>query len=238
MTLTTFLLITLVVTIGATVQGAVGFGLGLVAVPLLLFIYPQCVPGPMLLAAVCLTTLLTYREWHSILMSDLKWTLGGRVAGIAMAVLALTAVPEGRLDLFLAVLVLVGVALSASGLRVALTPKTMLGAGVLSGFMATTAAIGGPPIALLYQREPGPRLRGTLSAFFVVGAAMSLVGLHLVGRFGLEEAKLAMVMVPGILVGFVLSRRLATLLDRGALRAAVLVISALAAFGVVLKDLL
>jgi uncharacterized membrane protein YfcA len=238
MTLVGFLWITLVVAVGATVQGAVGFGLGLVAVPLLLFIEPRCVPAPMLLAAICLTVLLTYREWHSILLDDLKWALGGRVAGIVAGVFALTVVPAGRLGVFLAGLVLVAVALSASGLHVVATPKTLLGAGVLSGFMATTAAIGGPPIALLYQREPGPRLRGTLSAFFVVGASLSLVALHVAGRFGWAEVQLALAMVPGVLIGFLASRRLATLLDRGPLQTAVLVISALAALAVIARELL
>ena len=66
-----------------------------------------------------------------------------------------------------------------------------MGAGALSGFMGTIVSIGGPPIALLYQNESGPSLRGTLSAFFVVGVALAIIGLCAVRTFRRTEALLS-----------------------------------------------
>ena len=43
--------------------------------------------------------------------------------------------------------------------------------------MATAAGLGGPPVALVYQRANGLRLRGTLAAYFIVGTVMSLSAL-------------------------------------------------------------
>ena len=51
----------------------------------------------------------------------------------------------------------------------------MVLAGAASGVMGTATAIGGPPMALVWQRNSGARLRGTMSGFFLVGSAMSLV---------------------------------------------------------------
>jgi uncharacterized membrane protein YfcA len=95
--------------------------------------------------------------------------------------------------------------------------------------MGTTAAVGGPPVALLLQNLPGARLRGTLSGVFLVGASVSLLALVLVGRFGREELTLALALLPGILLGFAISGVTAPILDRGYTRAAVLVLASVAA---------
>jgi uncharacterized membrane protein YfcA len=233
----TWLLVSLTVACGASLQGSVGFGLGLFSVPILLLLDPRFVPAPLLFASIWLTALLTHREWGGIDGVALRWALSGRALGTAVAASALTVLSSRTLGITFGVLVLAAVAMSASGLR--LSPKrwTLLGAGTLSGFMGTTASIGGPPIALVYQRESGPRIRGTLSAYFLLGVSISLVGLALVGRFTTREALLSLSLVPGILVGFLVSRRTARWLDKGYVRVAVLVVSAAAAVMVIVRHL-
>lgn len=223
---------------GATLQGSVGFGLGLFSVPILLLIEPRFVPGPLLFASIGLTLLLTHRERRGVRVSDLKWSLSGRVLGIAVAAAALAIVPAPRLAILFGALVLLAVGLSATGLHVPVRPGTLFGAGILSGFMGTTVSIGGPPMALLYQRQSGPQIRGTLSAYFVVGVTLSLIGLHLVGRFGVEEFLLALALLPGIGVGFLVSRHTARALDVRSLRTAILAVSAVSAMLVLLRALL
>lgn len=223
---------------GAALQGSVGFGYGVFAVPFLLLIEPAFVPGPMLASAFLLTLALTRRERHGVRMNDLKWSLSGRVAGIGAALWVLATVPPEHLTMLMGGLILVAVALAASGLHVAPAPTSLLGAGALSGFMSTTVSSGGPAIALLYQKETGGRVRGTLSAFFMAGTAMSLAGLYFIHRFGVRELVLTGALLPGTAVGYLLSRRIASALDRGYMRAAVLVLSAVAGAIVVVKDLL
>ena len=55
---------------------------------------------------------------------------------------------------------------------------------------------------------------------------MSLAALGFVGRFGLDELRLTCVMAPGAIFGFVISRRIASRLDRGYTRRAVLAVAA------------
>jgi len=223
---------------GAALQGSIGFGLGLFAAPLLLLIDPRLVPAPLLLTSGVLTILLTRRDRHGIVAGDLKWALTGRLLGTVPALVLLTVVRGDRLGAAFAALVLLGVGLSVSGWHFPPAPRVLMGAGALSGFMATIAAIGGPPMALVYQRESGPRIRGTLSAYFVAGVTISLSGLAIVGRFGLAEIALAGALLPGALVGFVVSQRTVRWLDRGGLRTAVLVVSAASALAVIARQLL
>ena len=65
-----------------------------------------------------------------------------------------------------------------------------------------------------------------------------LVALFLVGRFGETELRLALVLLPGTLLGFAASRHLARVLDRGYTRPAVLIVSAVAAVSVIARELL
>jgi len=227
-----------VMAIGSALQGSAGFGSALVAAPILTLIDPLLVPGPLLFCALVLTVLMLYRERQAMDISGLKWGILGRLPGTFVALVVLTNVPEKEMMLTLGALVLFAVALSASGMHVNPTRWTLLSAGALSGFMGTTASIGGPPIALLYQNAPGARLRATLSGYFALGTTMSLLALAAVGRFGRDEFWSALALLPGVLIGFALSARTRQLLDRGYTRAAVLTVSAVSGAIVILRALL
>jgi uncharacterized membrane protein YfcA len=227
-----------VLTIGCALQGSVGFGFALVSAPILVLIDPSLVPGPLLFCGLVLTVLMSYRERQAMDVSGLKWGILGRLPGTFVALVVLTNVPEKKMMLILGALVLFAVALSVSGLHISPTTWTLLSAGVLSGFMGTTASIGGPPIALLYQNAPGARLRSTLSGYFALGTTLSLLALAAVGRFGRDEFWSALALLPGVLIGFILSARTRQLLDRGYTRAAVLMVSAASGAIVILRALL
>ncbi len=176
-----------VVALGATVQGSVGFGLGLVAAPVLALIEPRLVPGALLVSALVMNVLMFRREFRWIVLSEVKWAIVGRLIGAVIGAAVLASIPRGETGLFFGVLVLLAVGMSATGLKIRPTTPAVLGAGTISGFMGTTIAIGGPPVALVYQHAKGPRLRGTLAGMFVFGAAMSLIALAVIGRLGKQE---------------------------------------------------
>lgn len=215
-------------TVAAGVQGAVGFGGNLLAAPIVVLIDPELVPGPLLVGAFVLTFLMTVREPESADLRELGWAYTGRVAGTVAGALALLAVPTDDLQLFFGLLILAAVALTASGIHLAINRPSLCGTGLLSGFMATTVSIGGPPMALLYQHEGGGMLRGTLSRFLTVGTTISVLTLALIGEFGTDDAVASLALVPGTLVGFALSGRLTGHLDRGHTRTAVLVVAGVA----------
>jgi len=234
----TFVVATLIIGTGAFLQGTVGFGMGLFSAPLLALIDHRFVPGPVVAASILLTLLMTRREWSDIRRADLGWSLGGRVGGIVLAVAVLDRVSTDGTDLLLGGLVLGAVVISGLGLSVQLRPRNLLGAGVVSGFMATTSSVGGPPMALLYQHEAGPSIRATLSAYFLLGGLLTLVGLALGGHLGRPEAIDAVALFPGVLIGYQASHRAMAAVSRTLLRRLILIVCAGSASVLILRQLL
>lgn len=227
-----------ITTIGATLQGSIGFGLGLVGVPLLVLLDPVFVPGPLLLAALCLTLLIAIREHHAVKIQELKWAITGRIAGTVIGAWILTIVPREEISLLFGSMVLLAIAITLSGFNLSLKPANLFGAGTFSGLMGTTSAIGGAPMALVYQRQKGAKIRGTLSSIFVAGTIISITSLAIIGRFGQTELKAALVLIPGMILGFFFSKHTSKILDRGFIRPAVIIASAISGIVVILQNIL
>ncbi len=227
-----------VVIAGTILQGSMGFGLGTLAVPVLLLVDPIFIPGPLLCLAFVLTMLLYRREKQAVLLQDIKWGVVGRVPGTLAGALLLAFIPPNYFTLLIGLLVLAALALIYAGFRLPITTGNLIRVGALSGFMSTTASIGGPPMAMLYYEQAGPRLRGTLSGIFIFGTLMALMALALIGRLGLAELLVAWCMVPALGIGFFVSRYSARMLDRGYIRPAILIVSATAATITIIRHFL
>lgn len=224
--------------VGSFVQGSVGFGHNLIAAPAMAFVDDRFVPGPAILGATMLTALMLFRDREGVHLGEVRTALIGRVPATVVAAVTVAFLPERGLAVLFAVLVLVAVAISASGVHVRPTQRRLLGAGALSGFMATTTSIGGPPMAMLYASEEGRRMRGTLAGFFLVGSFLSIGALVLTGTFGIESVRLSMLQAPGIAIGFAVSTFGARHLDAGHTRPAVLAVSVVGAVSVLAKTIL
>jgi uncharacterized membrane protein YfcA len=231
-------LATAVVMTGAALQGSAGFGFALLSSPILAWVNAKLVPAPIIIAVTLLLALTAWRERSAVDARGLGWVLAGRVPGTALGAWALKALGDRALMTGLGVLVLLAVGLSLGSVKLARTRPVLVGAGVVSGLMGTTAALGGPAVAVLYQHERGPLVRSTLATYFLIGALMSMVALALVGRLGAREGVLAVGLLPGIAAGFWTSRWTSRWLDGGYTRAAVLLIAGLAGLGSVLHGLL
>ena len=218
-----------VVILGTFLQGSMGFGLGTLAVPLLILVDPIFIPGPLLCLAFILTMLLYWREKRAVLTYDLKWAIFGRVFGTLAGAFLLVFIPKDYFTLAVGLIVLLALAFIVSGFRLPITRGNLIRVGALSGFMSTAASIGGPPMAMLYYEQKGPRLRGTLSGIFIFGTLMALVALALIGRLGRAELIVALCLSPALAIGFSVSRYGARLLDRGYIRPAIITVSGLAA---------
>lgn len=227
-----------VVTAAGCIQGALGFGMALIAAPILVLIEPALVPGPLIASSLVLVSLIALRDRAHADFGTVRFSMAGNVVGAftGASVLALLD-PQGFAVLF-GLLVLLGVGLSVAGIQVAVTRGSALGAGLLGGFMSATSSIGGPPMALVYQHEDPARFRGTLSAYFIVSNILSLIALTWVGELGAEKLSLALYLIPGQIVGFLLSSFAARALGRASIRPFILGLSALAGAGVLARVLL
>jgi uncharacterized protein len=221
-------IISLAVVIGAVIQGSIGFGYALVAVPAMVLLLPWAVPVTPLFLALPMTVLMSAKEWRSIDLGGFALITGGRLVGTIAGVILLVLVPKGYLS------TLTGLLIMAAALGSVLKPdfevrnSTRLTGGVASGVVGTVAALGGTPLALVYQDRSGAELRSTLAISFVVGIAMSLVGLGLAGKVEGRHVVLALELLPGLLVGLWASRWVVKRLEERWLRPAVLIFAAVA----------
>jgi uncharacterized membrane protein YfcA len=231
------LLAGLVVAAGALLQGAIGFGLAVVAAPLIVLLDPTLMPVP-LLALVTVHALLALRrergeaDWRGV-----GWALLGRLPGIAVGVLVVAALSRRAFAVLVGATVLLAALVSVVRWRPRPTPPALLVAGLVSGIGGTATAIGGPPVALLYQHEHGARVRATLAAYFAIGAVLSLCGLALGGLVTADALRATVLLAPFMLGGFLLSGPLRRLLDRGWMRPAVVGVSGAAGLAVLAQAL-
>jgi uncharacterized membrane protein YfcA len=214
-----------VVALGALVQGAVGYGMALVAVPLLVLVDPTLVPVPLLLLTSMHSVLAVFRDGRHVDWSGVGWAMLGYIPGTGLGVLAVLAVPQQVFSLLVGLLVLVCVVLSLLTWRPRPRPGLLLFAGVVSGAGGTAAGIGGPPIVLLYQNETGPRVRGTISSYFMLGAVISIAALAVAGQVTSEALWRSASLIPFLVTGFALSGLAHRVLDNGRTRHAVLTVS-------------
>jgi uncharacterized protein len=235
---TTFQLIagTLIMVAGSLLQASVGFGIALFVVPLLVLLNPVFVPGPMLFASLFLAAIMAFRGWSAIDPKKLGLAGVGLFVGTAAGALGLMVIAADKWPTLFAVLILLAVALSASGIHIPVTGRNLVAAGIISGVMGTISGIHGPPMALLYQRETGNTVRGTLAVFFVMAYAIALFALGTIGLFGKKELLMGLTLAPGVIAGYIIARYSTQLLDRGyCLRLAILTVASLSAIALLLR---
>lgn len=228
------LLVIIIMTAGTSLQSTVGFGLGLVAGPLLVLIDRAYLPAPLLCAAVVLTMLMVIRERKAIDPSGFKFSVTGRLISTPPAAMAVGFLSATAFDIVFGCLILVAVCMSLIHREIKPTGRNVFIAAIASGFMSTIGAIGGPPMALVYQNSRGPELRATLAGLFLIGCLLSLIALAIVGEFTIADLGRGGILIVGVLIGLLVSKPLISVLDKNSIRPYVLgvcTISALIVLG-------
>lgn len=214
---------------GAVVQGAAGFGLGLVAVPLLVLAglgLPEAITVAMLATAVQ-TGWNCYRH-HA----DVDWRgtiplLVSRLIGLPVGVFCLVLlVGEGpeRVKQAIGAMVLLAV---VTQWALKIKPRQSVGAGwtatagLLSGWMGGLAGIGGPPLVLWVMAHDWPAKRARAFLWACILQLTPPLILLLWWRFPDETIQgviLGLLMIPVALLGAVVGAWLGSQLSRQRLR--------------------
>jgi uncharacterized membrane protein YfcA len=228
----------LIIAVGSMLQASVGYGIGPLSTPLLAIVNPDYVPGPILLAVLLVSILIAVRDFQAVDLQGLKWALPTRVIGTLVGGIFLSQIPRVYFSSIFGILVLIAAGLSVLGSKIKPTSVNLRLAGFLSGFMGTTASLGTPAMALVYQNMPGRQIRSTIASFFVIATTLSLFTLAFVGYLGEKEIVLGLQLFPGVGVGFWLSARFATQLDQGYTRPIIIGLSALAGMTILYQQVL
>ncbi len=216
-------------------QAAVGIGMALFSVPLLVLIDPQFVPGPMLLAGVLVPLSAAWREWHAVDIRGIAPALLGLAAGTLAGALALSMLNPAYLGKVFGALVLLAVAISLSGIRLKPTRPALIAGSGAAGIMGTMVGIHGPPVALVFQNAQPEVARAMMGTIFVPAYLISVAALAAFGLFGIPELRLTAVLLPGTIAGILAAPLLMRHVNARRLRIAILAISATSAIVLLLK---
>jgi uncharacterized membrane protein YfcA len=225
------------VLVGSIVQGAIGFGLNMLAAPFVALVVPEALPTSLVLVAFPLTVSMAIRERHHIDRHAIPWLLVGAIPGTLLGLWIVSEITSEELAAVIGAITLIGVALSIVSPPVPMNRTTSGVAGFLSNVFGTAAAIGGPPIGLLFQHHKGTVARSTIATFFAASALLSLVGYVAAGTMHTDQVLFALALLPAMLLGFWLSKHLHPFVDGGWLRPAVLALSAIAGVAALVQGL-
>ena len=175
-----------IVGLGAVVLGAIGFGLGMVAIPVLLLLLPPQDTVVIVNAMIVLTTGLTLLQtWrHLKLRQSWPFVVAG-LPPVPLGVLLLDAANPTALRLTIIVLIMALAVMSLFQIR--LPGARRRGAGPVCGFLTTllvtTLGVGGPLGGLYCIEQDWPRdtIRSTMALYFLLAAGLAMALFAVVG---------------------------------------------------------
>jgi uncharacterized membrane protein YfcA len=220
---------------GSEFQASVGIGLALFVVPLLALVDQSFIPGPMLLAGVILVLTTAYRERAAIDAPALRSSLVGLVIGTIAGAVALRFTSGPTLGKTFGVLVLLAVFLSFTGYRFTATRRSLMIAGGAAGIMGAMVGIHGPAISLVFQNAEPRVARGMLGAFFSIAYLGAVAALAAFGMFGVPQIVRTAVLIPGVVVGLIVTPHIAPYIDGARLRLIILAVAATSALVLLLR---
>lgn len=237
MSVAAYSVIAAAILLASCMQGSIGFGMGMLAAPFVALVDPSLIPGTLIMLATLVTVMVVAREHQQIDLQGTGWALAGRVPGTVAGALLLVVLPDKALALVLAGVVLAGVLLTSVGWAPVPHRRNLVLAGAASGVLGTATAIGGPPMALVWQKVTGARLRGTMSGFFLVGSVLSLVVLAIGGEIDRHSVMAFLLLSPAVVAGYLLSRLMNRVLDRQRQRWLAISVSAVGAVVLIVRQI-
>lgn len=190
-----------IIFIGSLVQTTIGFGMAIIAAPLLFLINPDYVPGPIILAALFNCLVSTYYFRHAIAIKGLASAMLGRIPGCIAGGVLLLILPQPLIAIFLACIIAFALIISLAKWSVSPSPMALFIAGFASGLTGTSTSIGGPPMALVVQNESADFIRANLAGFFLYSCITSLIILMVMGWFSWQHLWLGLPLIPATLAG-------------------------------------
>jgi len=227
----------LAVYVGATVQASIGIGVGMIASPVLAFVDPDFIPAAILICILPMTFTVAWVDRAHVERRSVGIALLGRVPGIVIGAYVAASLSDTVLAVLVALSVLFAVVVSLTAKRFRADDRSLMLAGMASGFTGTTTGVGGPPMALTYQHSDAATMRSTMAAYFSVGSLLSIAALAVAGEIGPRQWQLAAMLLPAVGLGVLTSRRYQDRLEPSTIRPAVLVICTIASVALLLEAL-
>lgn len=190
----------------SVVRGFTGFGLALVAVPLIQFFLPVTDTAVFIGFINFIFSIAYYRKSKEIVKGQplgiMALTTG---AGVAVGTAILKYVPSSSIQLVWGVLIILTVILMVRGVNFGImSDKTALAfSGLSGGLLAGCTGITGPPVAVILSsvKTPKEKFNAIISMFIFFAVTYALVFYMVAGLIRKETLMLAACSVPALLLG-------------------------------------
>jgi uncharacterized membrane protein YfcA len=210
------------------IQGILGFGSALVAVPLaLIFLPKETVVCSMFMMGLTLNGFLSVRIRERISYRPVLILFLTSLLGMPLGVWILRAVPLETMQVFVGFLVVLFTILLHWG-KLRLPQNAILTgvAGFFSGLLNTSTSMSGPPVLILLagQGLPKDQFRRTLVSFFFVSGLVAALMLVVSGVMTPQRISYGVVAIPFAFLGGYVGDRLSTRLPERPFRALALAV--------------
>lgn len=205
--------LSLIIFIASVVRGFTGFGLALVAVPLIQFIMPVSDTAVFIAFINAIFSIIYFRRSREIvsdqpLVRMALWT----GIGVAAGTLILKFINPAYIQLVWGVLIIFIVTALARGVdfRIKSDKSAMTLSGLLGGLLAGATGITGPPVAIILSslKTPKEKFNALISVFILFAVSYALVFYLISGLVRTETFLLALCSVPALLAGLYTGDRL------------------------------
>ena len=189
----------------AFLQSATGFGLVMIASPLLMYFYdPKLVILIIALFACCGNVTQSVLLRRHTPFTLVGWLTLGALIGQPIGLRVYQAIPSLWLKLVVSVIILLSLTLmQAFHVHAELCPKNSFITGMISGTMATTTGMSGPPLILYFShaRLTPKEIRAAACTFFAVSNLLALTAFYLGGVDFTVAVQEAVYVLPGLALG-------------------------------------
>ena len=193
------------VAVAACVQGTIGIGFALIVAPVIAFSRPDLLPVSLLLLMLPLNLFTFLREHHAVDWRGAGWITLGRLAGTLAGAGVLVVLSAPALHLLVGAVIIAVAAFTMLAPKFSPSRSAFVTVGLFTGISETATGIGGPPLALAYQHHQPDVLRSTVAGCFLLGELVSLGVLAAISRVGWRQAWSALLLLPFLVVGGLVS---------------------------------
>lgn len=195
-------------------QTITGFGYALAAAPLLaLVINPKEAIMFVLFTGIITKLALLFRTWRQSSFSQISLLFTASLAGAVPGAYILRIISNDALKLAIGLVLIIITAAMARDFRINIRRPRLAQSlvGVISGFLATTTSLSGPPVVMYYLNEKTDKqkVRANLTRYFILSNASSLLISYFFGTLKPEIlAANTLLCLPAILLGVWLGEKL------------------------------
>lgn len=223
------LIANLIIFTGGLIQGTVGTGSSLFAVPLLvLLISPKVVVPMMIIECIFINAYISSQCRSHINIKRIMILLAAGFVGMIPGVRILAILPARYIKIYIgAAIALTSVAYIIGFRRKMKNEKTAsIPIGLVSGFLNGSISMSGPPIVLFFVNQEVDKgfFRGNLALYFLILNILTVPVYYANGLVTADVFRWTLLLFPGIAAGTILGDRLSTRVTEKSIKKLALII--------------